>query len=73
MNSWRGGFCTLVHSYIGTTLSLWFHFAGSVIICAPPDSCIPEGESRTITCTRTLDLDFGSRFTVTSEDGTAEG
>ena len=42
-------------------------------MCTPPDSCIPEGESRSITCIRYLDLDLGSRFTVTSEDGTAEG
>ena len=49
------------------------HVAGTVITCPSPEPCVAEGETISITCTRSLDLTVESRIRVVSMDGRATG
>ena len=50
-----------------------FHVAGTLITCPPPETCVAEGDTIMITCTRSLDLTVQSRIRVVSMNGTATG
>ena len=50
-----------------------FHVAGTLITCPPPETCVPEGDTIMIHCTRSLDLTVQSRIRVVSMDGSATG